>query len=300
MRNRIKTREKQERTTRQELKTFDARLTPLLQQFFDEEANAVPPAAKDMVTRLRKFCLRGGKRLRPYLTHTSYQLFGGKNENSALAMSIVPELIHNFLLIHDDVMDQSNIRRGEPTMHKVYEADIAGDNAAHFGESMAILSGDLLYTLAGQAINKVPVTPDKKWRIWQITQHAVRQTIFGQELDLQQSQQKKVASDETLTMYQYKTAYYSFDAPLRIGAVLANAKENDIEWISEYAIPCGIAFQLIDDALDGETQLPARELAQTYITQAQNALAEFTGDHFDQEAKQKLSALADFVAKRER
>lgn len=280
-----------------DLKRFGKEFQPLLKAFFDREIAACPPRARDMLERLQEFCLRDGKRLRPYLVYTAYQLGGGQKRDLALAAGLIPELIHNFLLVHDDIMDKSQTRRGGLTMHAAYASQDGGREAAHLGVSLGILAGDLLYHLASRACQNLTTTAEKKLAVWAEMESAVRWTIFGQELDMQLARLQHVSQEDLLTMYQYKTAYYSFEAPLLIGALLAGRQHQDLEALSEYALQCGIAFQITDDLLDGENSTVDGPLADLYIKGAKRAL-EKLDESYDGSARQRLSELADFIGQR--
>ena len=287
-----------EKTVYEDLQKFAAEFDPFMRHFFDEQAIASAPAARPMIQNLSEFCLRGGKRLRPYLVSRAYHLFGGNNRDDMMIAALLPELVHGFLLIHDDVMDRDDERRGGPTLHKVYEGVFQSRDSAHLGNSMAILAGDLLYNLASEALSSLSV-PGLRFELWQEMQRAVRKTILGQELDLRLSQKDDVAIDERLAMYQYKTAYYSFDAPVRIGGVLAGAEEGDLERLSGFAIQCGVAFQITDDLLDGESLSDGKARAQECVNRAKQSLELFSAPRYDQVARRDLAALADFILERE-
>lgn len=288
--------EMKERTALTTLTDFQKEFNPVLEDFFSSKVKKYPPAAQDMIKRLGNFCMQDGKRIRPYLTTVSYRLLGGQDNTLALQLSIIPELIHNFLLVHDDIMDKSDTRRGVPTIHKAYERTSSYD-ASHFGQSMAILAGDLLHSLAGGALMELPMQADKKVALQAVIERAVQRTIFGQELDLRINQQETATRDEILTMQQYKTAYYTFDAPLKMGAIAAGAIEQDIQKLSEYALASGTAFQITDDILDNETSTN-KELTSKYIDRAKNSLEWFSSPQYDQGAKQELVSLADFIIHR--
>lgn len=179
----------------------------------------------------------GGKRLRPLLTVLSARLFGLSEDISIYPAASV-ELLHNFTLIHDDIMDRDEFRRGIPTVHKVY------------GEAMAILAGDLLFAKSFEVMFRlVGVIPYERIvkALKELTWAAVT-VAEGQALDMEFEGRTDVKVDEYLKMVFKKTAVL-FKASAYIGAVVAGAEESDLERISEFAKNIGIAFQIRDDEL---------------------------------------------------
>ncbi|MEM0361494.1 MAG: polyprenyl synthetase family protein [Sulfolobales archaeon] len=179
----------------------------------------------------------GGKRLRPLLTVLSARLFG-LDEDIALYPAASIELLHNFTLIHDDIMDRDDFRRGVPTVHKVY------------GEAMAILAGDLLFSKSYEAmlmlVGKVPDSLIVK-ALRELTWAAVT-VAEGQSLDMEFEERDDVKMEEYFTMIFKKTAAL-FKASAYIGSVLAGADDSDLVRICEFARSVGMAFQIRDDEL---------------------------------------------------
>ncbi|MEM0504816.1 MAG: polyprenyl synthetase family protein [Sulfolobales archaeon] len=179
----------------------------------------------------------GGKRLRPLLTVLSARLFG-LDEDIALYPAASIELLHNFTLIHDDIMDRDDFRRGVPTVHKVY------------GEAMAILAGDLLFSKSYEAmlmlVGKVPDSLIVK-ALRELTWAAVT-VAEGQSLDMEFEERDDVKMEEYFTMIFKKTAAL-FKASAYIGGVLAGADDSDLVRICEFARSVGMAFQIRDDEL---------------------------------------------------
>jgi geranylgeranyl diphosphate synthase, type I len=188
---------------------------------------------------VREFNLRGGKRLRPILVIIGHLCISETDLKRIAAASIAVELMEGFLLIHDDIMDQDSLRRNRPTMHRIY----AEGKDARFGESMAILAGDIAAALATDALIRSDFPPEHKVRALDIFTSAVYTTCLGQVLDLVPD------SASIATKYRLKTAVYTVEAPLCIGAALAGADEGVMEQLSDYAIPLGTAFQIQDDLI---------------------------------------------------
>ena len=180
----------------------------------------------------------GGKRLRPLATVLGGRLFGLKEDIGVKAGAAV-ELLHNFTLVHDDIMDKDEFRRGVPTVHKLW------------GEDIAILAGDLLFAKAFEALLRLTdygidyeaVVKAAKELCW-----ASVTVAEGQALDLSLSKLETVTLDNYIEMVYKKTAAL-FKASLCIGAILAKASEEEVSKLASYAINVGIAFQIRDDEL---------------------------------------------------
>ncbi|MTI31604.1 polyprenyl synthetase family protein [Xanthovirga aplysinae] len=175
-----------------------------------------------------------GKKIRPLLVLLSTKLFDGKLED-ALNSAFAVELFHNFTLIHDDIMDQAEIRRGQPTVHK------------HFNEETALLAGDLLLILAYQYLGKAPVF--KLSHLFPLFINTAKKVLEGQHMDSVFESMDEIKEQEYLQMIELKTAVL-LASSLRIGAILANASELNQNKIYEFGRLLGISFQIKDDWLD--------------------------------------------------
>ncbi|TXB63933.1 polyprenyl synthetase family protein [Vicingus serpentipes] len=176
----------------------------------------------------------GGKRIRPALLLLANDLFGGKAVramNSALAI----EVFHNFTLVHDDIMDDAPLRRGKTTVFKKWDTNTA------------ILSGDVMFVNAIQLLAKD--NNDKLADILAIFNKASVEVCEGQQYDMDFETLENVSIDDYLKMIELKTAVL-LAASLKIGALIANAKQDDANHIYEFGRNLGIAFQLMDDILD--------------------------------------------------
>lgn len=201
----------------------------------------------------KKMILAGGKRLRPIMMYWGYIAAGGTNHKEIIKTSISIELIHAFLLMHDDIIDRDDLRHGKKTMHAQYRDHyrrfFQGQNAEHFGNSIAIVTGDFVYSLGNQVIFASQFDPITIVRALNKMQDIVGLTCVGEIQDIYMEYSKKVTEDRILQMYENKTARYTFDGPLKLGAIFAGADDVFCEQLSAYAIPVGIAFQIRDDIL---------------------------------------------------
>jgi geranylgeranyl diphosphate synthase type I len=181
----------------------------------------------------------GGKRLRPYLVLKSCKLVGG-NEENAIPTASALELLHTFTLIHDDIIDEDEKRRGLPTVH------------AKWGMPTAIVTGDLLFAKVYETITKFTdpkrVPPKRILQVLKDISEATVAICEGQTLDMTFEHKKAVSEDEYFRMIQAKTAAL-FETSARCGGILGGAKKDQGERLGRYGYYAGVAFQLIDDVL---------------------------------------------------
>lgn len=183
----------------------------------------------------------GGKRLRPFMTIKSCQLFGG-NLNTSLPAACSVELIHNFTLVHDDIMDNDNLRHNVSTVHN------------QFGTPIAILSGDILFSKAFHTLTSIGkeagINNDSLIQMVNLLSSACIDVCEGQAMDIQMSKDMEFSSKEKyLEMIEKKTAAL-FKVSCELGTLSsANYTQRDLTNLSNYGTKIGIAFQLIDDLI---------------------------------------------------
>ena len=177
-----------------------------------------------------------GKRLRPQLVHLAADMFDGDNNDATLVASAY-EMLHNFTLIHDDIMDKAEIRRGHPTVHKKWNTNVA------------ILSGDALVVSALLQIHKLNCDPETVLSVAKLFAQVSMETCKGQQYDLDFESAKNVTIDQYLKMIQLKTATM-FAGCLKSGGLIANADPESLQALYNLGIHLGTAFQLSDDLLD--------------------------------------------------
>ncbi len=175
-----------------------------------------------------------GKRIRPLLLLMSCDLFGGKVKD-ALNPSFAMELFHNFTLVHDDIMDNAEIRRGIPTVHK------------QFGLNAGILAGDVMLAYVYKYLTDVPVkfVPD----LLQVFNKAAIEIFEGQQMDLDFEQRLDVTEAEYIKMIEYKTSVL-MACCVQIGAILAGMGIREQRMIYDFGLNLGLSFQIKDDYLD--------------------------------------------------
>jgi len=180
--------------------------------------------------------VHGGKRLRPYMVIRSCQILKGKVSKAMPAASAV-EMVHNFTLVHDDIMDNDEMRHGVPTVHK------------KFGMPIAILAGDVLFSKAYQVITESKLSTNATTQLVSRLAKACVDVCEGQLLDVKMAEEKKIPTQaEYITMIDKKTAAL-FDVSCAMGAICATNKAKDISNLSSFGRNLGIAFQITDDLI---------------------------------------------------
>lgn len=217
-----------------------------------KEAEKISPIASQMMNIYREY-LRGGKKARGGLVSLGYESVGGKNREAAIAAGAAVEILHSFLLIHDDWIDQDVVRRGKPTVHKQYEAFFKkqswrGDGE-HWAAGMSVILGDAGCFLAQKILAKLPCEAELKTKAFVLLSDYLMKTAYGENLDIAYDFDTSKSYEDILKVKELKTAYYTVVMPLSLGAMLGGASEDKLKAIEEFGLPVGIAFQLRDDEL---------------------------------------------------
>jgi len=176
----------------------------------------------------------GGKRLRPALTVMAYSLFK-ENQSAAVIPAVAVELFHNFTLMHDDIMDQAPLRRGNPTVHQKWD------------DNVAILSGDVMLLKVYQLL--LNTEPSKLYTVMKSFNQCAIEVCEGQQRDINFEQCDKVTESEYLEMIRQKTAVL-LGFCLELGAILGDSDPISREHLKKFGINMGLGFQLKDDLLD--------------------------------------------------
>ncbi|MGZ8509696.1 MAG: polyprenyl synthetase family protein [Chitinophagaceae bacterium] len=201
-------------------------------QYFDQRSFPAEPAT--LYEANDYFLKMGGKRVRPVLCLMGNELFDDIKPD-AWEVATAIELFHNFTLIHDDIMDKAPLRRGVETLHKKY------------GESTAILAGDVMQVIAYEHLNKVHTT--FLHQVLGLFNTTARQVCEGQQVDMDFEKKERVGHDEYLKMIELKTSVL-LAASLKMGAILGGAGERNQKLLYEFGRKLGLAFQVQDDYLD--------------------------------------------------
>lgn len=231
-----------------------------LEKYFDKEIDSAfgvsareKALSKLIWQHIKEHNLRPAKRLRGSFVYFGYQLFSKDNLDSVLKASTCIELIHTALLMHDDIMDQDTKRRGLPTTHEYYKIYHSSNkyrfNPNHYGISMAINAGDIALLAGHQILIDSDFENSRKIEAANRLLRGIINTGFGQAYDIELEAMGNASNQDILDLHLAKTAIYTYENPLHIGAILAGAGKSDLELLSKYAIPGGIAFQIQDDIL---------------------------------------------------
>jgi geranylgeranyl diphosphate synthase type II len=207
---------------------------------------SLPDTPAELYDPVKYILSLGGKRIRPALVLLACDLYSGAVE-SALMPALAIEVFHNFTLLHDDIMDRSEMRRGQPTVHIKYN------------ENVALLSGDAMSILASRLMNQSPGVV--LHTVHDVFTSTALKVCEGQQLDMNFEERLEVSQEEYLHMIELKTAVL-IAAGLKIGAILGGASEKDATDLYEFGRNLGIAFQLQDDLLDtyGDPKLTGKKV----------------------------------------
>ncbi|NJK91544.1 MAG: polyprenyl synthetase family protein [Blastochloris sp.] len=205
---------------------------------------------------------RKGKRIRPLMLMLSYRAFQGDRaltDPSLLRCATALELLHTFVLMHDDVIDRSEKRRGLPTFHKLCAGRLAiSEDRDRIGENIAMVMGDIVYAMAIQTLHESDFPPAIKDRVMsEFLQYTV-DTGSGEILDILLGCQDvaRVKQEQIEEMYHLKTTRYTFEAPCLMGALLAGATAEKLEGLKAITTPLGLAFQIQNDLIEYKAMNP--------------------------------------------
>lgn len=215
--------------------------------------------APDLRRRLERFAV-SGKLLRGSLVAVGAEVFSRRPDADLYTVAAAVELVHSFLLIHDDIMDQDETRRGEAAVFRQYR-DLglkdAVRGALRFGESMAVCAGDVVALIAIEAITSSGLDSDLVRGVIHSLAREIADVGVAQMGDVSHSHRTDEVPEETIIgVYRYKTGRYTFSLPLTLGSMIARAGEHEIEQLARWGELQGIIFQIRDDemGLMGTTQ----------------------------------------------
>lgn len=236
-------------------KLFHAEVEQQLQHLVDEKTRRAPTPAMRGLWRQIASATHGGKRARPMLVHLGYQVASDTPEPRLIDTACAFELLHTALVIHDDIIDQDFVRRGEPTLSAHYRDSATAQGqptpqAEHIGHSAAILAGDVLISQAVGLLTQACGDHPNGTEVIEVFHDAILQSAAGELDDVLYSAHLEIAKlDDVLRMHRLKTAAYSFDAPLRVGALLGGADAQTVTQLGRIGILLGSCYQIIDDVL---------------------------------------------------
>ncbi len=233
-----------------------ARIDDVLRVFLADQRKAlldIDPELRLVCDTVDTFVLRGGKRLRPLFGYWAYRGAGGPDRDAVVTALASLEFVQASALIHDDVMDDSDTRRGEPATHRRF-AGVHGDNGwtgdpDAFGEASAILLGDLCLVWSDELLQGCGLEPDSVARARRVFDTMRTEVIVGQYLDVLTQATGETSVERAGKVARYKSAKYTVERPMLLGAALADAGTAVQAAYSGYGLPLGEAFQLRDDIL---------------------------------------------------
>ncbi|MFI8323759.1 polyprenyl synthetase family protein [Streptomyces sp. NPDC085529] len=203
-----------------------------------------------LIEHLRGFLTAGGKRIRPLLCMVGWHAARGQGPTEpVIGAAASLELFHAFTLIHDDVMDGSDTRRGRPTLHRALESGADEASAERFGVNSAILLGDLVMVWSDELLYSSGLEQRQLAAARPLLDAMRTEVMIGQYRDLLATGKPNADVERSLAVIRYKTAKYTVERPLHIGAALAGADQSLLDVCTAYALPIGEAFQLRDDLL---------------------------------------------------
>ncbi|MFD3540219.1 polyprenyl synthetase family protein [Streptomyces sp. NPDC058662] len=213
--------------------------------------------ARDVAERLAVFVLGGGSRIRPRFLWWAMRACGGTDSHApgALRVAAALELIQSCALIHDDVMDQSTVRRGRPSFHTQIALQYPAAEPPHgagpspFAQSAAVLAGDLALSCADDLVADVDLEPPVRTHVLRIWRAMRTEMVAGQYLDLHGQATTSRSAVQAIRTVCLKTARYTVERPLALGAALAGADDATTRALTAAGRCAGIAFQLRDDLL---------------------------------------------------
>ncbi len=229
------------------------------------EAEAIDPPRLELIAGVERLLDLGGKRIRPAFVWFTYHALGGRRDEEVLPVALATELLHTYLLLHDDVMDHADLRRGEPSAQVRFRdahraMNLAGD-ASEFGISVAILLGDLAQSWAMEQLFALPIEGVRRTELLRAFAATCDEVISGQYAELliagRRQRPGEVGEEELLRVLQMKSGRYTAERPIQLGALLAAAPPELAAPLCRYGRSVGEAFQLQDDLL-GTFGDPAR------------------------------------------
>ena len=235
--------------------SFTTRFATALDDFF--RARSEVDAARDLAEEVRALVLAGGKRIRPAFAWWGWRAAGGDARGDvadATVRALVSlELLQCCALVHDDVMDRSATRRGRPSVHEAFAARHRrsgwSGSARHYGDCAAVLVGDLALAWADDALVTAGLPPSALQRAWRPWREMRTEMMAGQHLDLLATACREESLEGALRVAALKTAAYTVERPLHLGAALAGAPADVVECLRVFGRDVGVAFQLRDDLI---------------------------------------------------
>ncbi len=225
--------------------------------------------------------LAGGKKVRPFLTMVATAAMG-EEEEKALPFGVALELVHNFTLVHDDIMDDDKMRRGVETLHRKED------------EAHAINAGDGLFALSFRTLAEADVEGEKVRQLLTELSNSVITVAEGQEEDINFEETFEIEEEEFIEMIEKKTGQL-FKVAARGGAIISDASQEDVKNMGEYGRKMGIAFQLQDDYLDlvGKEEDIGKDVGSDIVAGKRTLIVIHALQHLSQAGQDRLISILE-------
>jgi geranylgeranyl diphosphate synthase, type I len=280
---------------------FRARVQAALDTFLDEQGERLAPLGADAARLLAeaRASVSGGKRFRAAFCYWGFHAVAGSADDAddALVRACASlELLHASALVHDDYMDASDTRRGRPATHRGFEVEHRADgwrgDPQQYGASAAILLGDLLLSWSDELLRRCGLPLDRVVPALDVFDRCRSEVITGQFLDVSVQARGVADVDAAMTVLRYKSAKYSVERPLHIGATLAGGTERQLAQLGAFGLPLGEAFQLRDDLLGvyGDPSMTGKPAGDDLIEGKRTVLVALALDAAPAEAAARLDS----------
>ena len=226
-----------------------------LDHAYANERRTAPRTVRTYLEANREFTLRGGKRFRAILVLAGYHVATGRSPQPALSAAASMEHFQSWMLIHDDIIDHAEERRGGPTVHRematAHAREQLGGSSEEYGTGIGITLGDLEEPFTIEAILRTRAPPSARLAALGEYVEMTRRTAYGQLLDIRNGTlpPESVTEADVLAVHELKSAFYTVVAPLTIGAVLGGGRPSLLRDLAAIGTDLGVAFQLRDDVL---------------------------------------------------
>ena len=276
---------------------YKSKINSVIKSIFNEKLNSVnDPFLKNYFSEMNDYFLAGGKRIRPLLCIATFNAFINKNNKNIIPPSVGTEFLHNASLIHDDIIDRDEFRRGKPAFHFRFrnyheKYDLKKMEATEFGNSVGVIGGDTAFFLGLEAYFSSDFDNDLNLNAIKIYEQAFIEVANGVLIELDMVNRKNISITDYIEMISLKTGAL-IEKSILIGANYAKVSEKHKELLSVYGINLGIIFQIIDDILGtfGDEKITGkptdgdiREAKKTcLLIDALNKLEESDKNHLEQ------------------
>ncbi len=240
----------------EQLADFKSQFEKRLEEFLmvqKKKAKKIDPKYATFIDILEDFTMRGGKRIRPAFVYFAYLACGGNDKTEILKAARSVEMLQTFLLMHDDLVDRSDLRRGKPTTQRMFEKefdklDLSGDKE-HFGRSTAMICGDIAHMFAYECLMETNFPFERREKARKHFDGIMFETAYGWYGELVNTMKGEIGEDEVVRTMEYVSARYTIAGPAGLGAILAGTSKKNLKVLTEFGLKLGVAFQIQDDIL---------------------------------------------------